>query len=56
MTYRIALAASAVMTNAYAQEQLKSFDVPIQPAASGLNAFAEQADITLVFSQDFVAG
>lgn len=52
----VALAASAVMTSAYAQEQIKSFDVPMQPAASGLNAFAEQADITLVFSQDLVVG
>lgn len=34
----------------------KNFDVPSQPAASALNAFAEQADITLVFSQDLVSG
>lgn len=34
----------------------RNFDVPSQPAASALNAFAEQADITLVFSQDLVTG
>jgi len=34
----------------------KIFDVSEQPAASALNAFAEQADITLVFSQDLVQG
>ncbi|MCD9032118.1 STN domain-containing protein [Luteimonas sp. Y-2-2-4F] len=32
------------------------FDVPAQPAASALNAFAMQADIALIFSYDLVAG
>ncbi|MCD9032119.1 TonB-dependent receptor [Luteimonas sp. Y-2-2-4F] len=34
----------------------RPFEIPAQPASSALNAFAEQADITLVFSQDAVAG
>ena len=32
------------------------FDIPAQPAASALNEFAKQADITLIFSYDLVAG
>jgi len=46
------------ITSAHAQDtsERKNFDVPAQSAASALNAFAEQADITLVFSQDLVAG
>lgn len=31
------------------------FDIPSQPAAPGLNEFAHQADITLIFSYDLVA-
>jgi hypothetical protein len=31
------------------------FDIPAQPAASALNEFAKQADITLIFSYDLVA-
>ncbi len=60
------LLAGLAASGAYAQdgqtspqamsEQVKLFNVPMQPAASALNAFAEQADITLVFSQDVVAG
>ncbi len=34
----------------------RSFDIPAQPAASALNEFARQADITLIFSYDLVAG
>lgn len=32
------------------------FDIAAQPAASGLNEFAQQADVTLIFSYDAVAG
>ncbi len=32
----------------------RSFDIPPQPAAAGLNEFARQADITLIFSYDLV--
>ncbi len=32
------------------------FDIPAQPAASALNEFAKQADITLIFSYDLVSG
>lgn len=32
------------------------FDIAAQPAASALNEFAQQADVTLVFSYDAVAG
>jgi hypothetical protein len=32
------------------------FDIPAQPVASALNEFAKQADITLIFSYDLVAG
>lgn len=34
----------------------KSFDIPAQSAASALNEFAKQADVTLIFSYDLVAG
>lgn len=34
----------------------RSFDIPAQPAAPALNEFAKQADITLIFSYDLVAG
>lgn len=54
----LALSTSGVLGNACAQDvgQEKQFSVPAQPAAAALNKFAEQADITLVFSQDLVAG
>ena len=54
----IALSEGSAATNVHAQDAsgLKSFEVPTQSAASALNQFAEQADITLVFSQDAVAG
>lgn len=32
------------------------FDIAAQPAASGLNEFARQADVTLIFSYDSVSG
>lgn len=41
---------------ARADASRKRFDIPSQPAASGLNEFARQADITLFFSYDLVAG
>ncbi|MDW2982836.1 STN domain-containing protein [Rhodanobacter sp. KK11] len=34
----------------------KPFDIPAQPAASALNEFAKQADVTLIFSYDLVDG
>lgn len=34
----------------------KPFDIPAQPAAAALNEFAKQADVTLIFSYDLVAG
>ncbi|NZA27717.1 secretin and TonB N-terminal domain-containing protein [Luteimonas sp. SJ-92] len=34
----------------------KRFEIARQPAAAGLNEFARQADITLIFSYDLVAG
>lgn len=54
----VAMGIGGAVSNAHAQEAAdrKSFDVPAQAAASALNAFAEQADITLVFSRDLVAG
>lgn len=54
----LALSAGAAATNVNAQDatEAKHFQVPAQAAASALNRFAEQADITLVFSQDAVAG
>lgn len=54
----LALSAGTAATNVNAQDasEMKSFEVPARPAASALNQFAEQADITLVFSQDAVAG
>ncbi|WP_411833873.1 TonB-dependent receptor domain-containing protein [Pseudoxanthomonas mexicana] len=53
----LALAAGGAVTGARAQDavQRKQFEVPAQSAASALNQFAEQADITLVFSQDVVS-
>lgn len=53
-----ALAAGGVATSAFAQDgvERKQFEVPEQSAATALNQFAEQADITLVFSQDVVSG
>ena len=40
----------------YAGDVVKSFDIPAEPAAAALNEFARQADITLAFSYDLVAG
>lgn len=39
----------------FAQAQLHSFDIQEQPAATGLNEFARQADVTLVFSYESVS-
>lgn len=54
----IAIGVGVTATNAHAQElvERKVFDVTAQPAASALNTFAEQADITLVFSNEAVSG
>ena len=54
----VAAGICGAIPNAHAQKtaDIKSFDVPEQPAAKALNSFAEQADITLVFSQDLVQG
>lgn len=41
---------------AQADAARKRFDIPSQPAAAALNEFARQADITLFFSYDLVAG
>lgn len=44
--------------SAYAAADVKgkAFDIPAQPAAAALNEFAKQADVTLIFSYDLVAG
>jgi len=39
----------------FAQSRLHSFDIQEQPAATGLNEFARQADVTLVFSYEGVS-
>lgn len=54
----LVLAAGSIVTNACAQEagERVNFEVPAQSASSALNQFAEQADITLVFSEDTVSG
>lgn len=49
------LAIAALPAGCSEQATLRRFDVPRQPAAAGLNEFARQADITLVFSYDLVA-
>jgi len=46
----------AVSACVQADATLKRFDVPAQPAGQALNEFARQADITLIFSYDLVAG
>jgi outer membrane receptor protein involved in Fe transport len=40
----------------FAGDIVKTFDIPAQLAAEGLNEFARQADVTLVFSYELVAG
>jgi hypothetical protein len=49
------LALTMVGAPAYADNPLRHFDIQTQTAASGLNEFARQADITLVFSSALVA-
>ncbi len=39
-----------------AQTQTRTFDIAAQPAEAALNAFASQADITLIFSSELVSG
>lgn len=46
----------AVSACVQADATQKRFDVPAQPAERALNEFARQADITLIFSYDLVAG
>src|SRR6204780_3457738 len=41
--------------HAYADDALRHFDIQTQGAASALNEFARQADITLVFASSMVA-
>ncbi|WP_217705482.1 TonB-dependent receptor [Peristeroidobacter soli] len=54
----IALATGGVVdiASAQAEAEKRAFTIAAQSAASALNQFAEQANITLVFSQDAVAG
>ena len=49
------LALTLIGAQAYADTTLRHFDIQTQAAASALNEFARQADITLVFSSDLVA-
>jgi hypothetical protein len=49
------LALSMLGAQAYADSMLRHFDIQSQAAASALNEFARQADITLVFSSVLVA-
>ncbi len=49
------LALTMVGAQGYASPTLRHFDIQSQAAASGLNEFARQADITLVFSSALVA-
>ncbi len=41
---------------AAADVKRRLFNIPAQPAAAALNDFAQQADVTLIFSYDLVAG
>ncbi|WP_213979720.1 STN domain-containing protein [Sphingomonas sp. dw_22] len=52
----IAAVATAICLPAAAQAQVRSFDVPEQPAATGIYQFAEQAGIQIVVSSDEAAG
>jgi outer membrane receptor protein involved in Fe transport len=49
------LALTMLGAQAYADSMLRHFDIQTQAAASALNEFARQADITLVFSSVLVA-
>jgi hypothetical protein len=49
------LVLSMLGAQAYADSMLRHFDIQTQAAASALNEFARQADITLVFSSVLVA-
>ena len=50
----LALSGTSACVASGAKDRL--FDIPAEPAASALNEFAKQADITLIFSYDLVAG
>lgn len=50
----LALPGMSACVAAGAEDML--FDIPAEPAASALNEFAKQADVTLIFSYDLVAG
>src|ERR1700734_4558960 len=49
------LALTMLGAQAFADPTLRHFDIQSQAAASALNEFARQADITLVFSSALVA-
>jgi outer membrane cobalamin receptor len=49
------LALALIGAQAYADDAVRHFDIQSQAAASALNEFARQADITLVFSSALVA-
>lgn len=53
-----ALTTTGFASSAYAQGEAerRTFEVPAQSSVGALNAFAEQADITLVFSPEVVTG
>ncbi len=60
LAFRSALCASvasvAVLSAEAAQAQTRSFNVPAQPAASGVSAFGRQADVQIVVSADAAQG
>src|SRR5580658_6107332 len=49
------LALTLIGAPVYADTALRHFDIQTEAAATALNEFARQADITLVFSSDLVA-
>lgn len=55
LSWTLALPLLAVSACAQTDAAGKRFDIPAQSAGSGLNEFARQADITLIFSYDLVA-
>lgn len=54
--FALMLAMFAATACAQADAARKRFDIASQPAAAALNELARQADITLIFSYDLVAG
>src|ERR1700723_2053408 len=49
------LGLAAIAAQSHADNAVRHFDIQTQTAASALNEFARQADITLVFSSTLVA-